>query len=653
MARSAALWLLALLAPVAGCCTHAVQADIDRRVCDIAARSLDVVTQSNTASEAALPQPSPQPPQPTATATTPPASPDAGKETQAPARPAGSGTEAPPSAEQIKLRDRLRLPPEVPGSTAPPIHLPPPEAPPKEKREALRQTYPPLPPIGEDPPHVPGPGGKDLTLADLQNLAMTNSPHLRQAAADVEAARGAAVQAGAYPNPRFGYKADTAGTGNTAGYQGVFVEQVIKTGGKLKFQEAAALVDLQNAELALRKTQCDVMTQVRTAYFAVLVARENIRVTKALTGVVDEAYRVQFEQARAGSLSVSYEPLQTRVLAVQMRASLLQARNRYVAAQKQLAAAVGLPAMPPTALAGMVDMPVPLYRYDAALTRVLSRHTDVLTAGNAEAKARANLALARATPVPDVDLQVAVQKDYTVPPFNIVQSVQMSVPVPVFDRNRGAITQAEGQLIRATEEAHRVRDDLTTRLAAAFEQYDDNRRMLEYYRGQMLPDQVRAYRALFERHLAEPDKVSFGDVTAAQLSLAGTISTYLATEGALWSAVVGVADLLQTDDMFQLGPEADTTFCLPSLPDLEHLAPLPCCHPCSPLPDPALKGASGDWPGAGSAPAAEPSPSPARSETVSAPAPRRPGSPPDILPAPQALPRWRSATMAAPVPGGR
>src|SRR5205807_1270644 len=105
---------------------------------------------------------------------------------------------------------------------------------------------------------------------------------------DVEAARGAALQAGAYPNPNFGYQWDTAGTGATAGYQGAFVEQTIKTGGKLKLAQAAALMDLLNAQLALRRAQTDLTAQVRAGYFAVLVAQETIQVTGALARLTDE-----------------------------------------------------------------------------------------------------------------------------------------------------------------------------------------------------------------------------------------------------------------------------------------------------------------------------------------------------------------------------
>src|SRR5262249_9981261 len=171
-----------------------------------------------------------------------------------------------------------------------------------------------------------------------------------------------------------------------------------------------------------------------------------------------------------------------RVLVFQARAAVVQAQNRYIAAWQQLAAALGLPGLPPTELAGRVDMPIPRYHYDAVAAHVLSRHTDVRTAQHTAQKARYDLRLAQVTPVPDVNLHVAVQKDYTGDPRQGQVGIQMGVPVPVWDNNRGNIMQAQGNLLRANEEAHRVRSDLTSRLAVAFEQYENNRVLLDYYR---------------------------------------------------------------------------------------------------------------------------------------------------------------------------
>ena len=88
----------------------------------------------------------------------------------------------------------------------------------------------------------------------------------------------------------------------------------------------------------------------------------------------------------------------------------MQAQNQYRASWKQLAAALGLREMPPTELAGRVDMPVPVFDYNQVLARVLTNHTDVLTAFNSIEKAKFNLALARVTPIPDVDLNILRKK---------------------------------------------------------------------------------------------------------------------------------------------------------------------------------------------------------------------------------------------------
>ena len=67
--------------------------------------------------------------------------------------------------------------------------------------------------------------------------------------------RGAALQAGLYPNPTIGFEEDTLGTGTRPGYLGGFFNQVIKTGNKLQLQRAVAVMDLRNAEAGLHAGQ--------------------------------------------------------------------------------------------------------------------------------------------------------------------------------------------------------------------------------------------------------------------------------------------------------------------------------------------------------------------------------------------------------------
>jgi cobalt-zinc-cadmium efflux system outer membrane protein len=270
-----------------------------------------------------------------------------------------------------------------------------------------------------------------------------------------------------------------------------------------------------------------------------------------MSRLTDEVYRIQVEYVRIEQ-AAAYEPLQLRVLAMQARSNLVQARNRYLAAWKQLTAALGLPGMPPVELAGPPGGTLPVYRYDQALARTLGAHTDILTAENDVLQARIDLRRAQITPIPDVTVRGLLQRDHTTPPFGTVVSVQLGVPVPVWDRNQGNVQRAEALLFRATQTAQRARYDLTSRLAEAFARYESNRKLLDYYRNHILPDQVQTYRGIYQRHQQDPTRVVFGDIIVAQQTLASTVNTYLVTLGDFWNAVVDVAALLQTDDLFPL-----------------------------------------------------------------------------------------------------
>ncbi len=281
-------------------------------------------------------------------------------------------------------------------------------------------------------------------------------------------------------------------------------------------------------------------------------------------------------------------------------------------------AAVGLRHLPLSDLAGRIDAAIPYYDYDAILAHVLRNHTDVLTALNGIDKARYNLKAAQVTPLPDVDVNVSVLKEFALAPQKFVHTVTIGMPFPVWDRNRGAIFAAEAAVVRAGEEPHRVELSLTTTLATNYTNYKTSLDALEYYRKYILPDQVRYYRGVFQRRDIDP-AVGFGDLVAAQQTLAASVTQYLTILGQVWTSVMSVADLLQTDDLFQLAEVRQ----VPALPDLERLPPLPCCHPAA---------------GSGAAPAC-------------APAAARP-APPPAEPAPQSPSRTtRPAPLDLPAPG--
>ncbi len=503
--------------------------------------------------------------------------------------------------DSTSSKNRLQVSPDLPGAQEPPVRLPKFTKENMAQREAiLAKMYPPLPVMTADPVLGFNADGKPYTLSELQKIALTSSPKIKQAVALVAAARGSALQAGLYPNPDFGYEGDTMLTNGTAGYQGGYIQQTIVTASKLPTARQAALMEVRITELSLRKAETDLSREVRNGYFAVLVAEQNIRVSKALASLSAEVYETLIDQVKKGGFAAPYEPFQLRVLALQAFGQLVQAKNRRTSAWKQLTASMGVPGLPSSQLAGDINIPIPVYRYEECVKRVTLLHTSVGSAEFDLLKAQALLKLAQITPIPDVTVRVMLQKDFTAPPNAASPSVQVGMPIPVWNRNQGNILQAESQMVSASEAKHKARNQLTSDLAEAFERYENNRVLLSYYRDQILPDQIRTYRGLFERfHLevkiADAENLTFADVVNAQNILSASVVQYLQILGNMWISVVDIANLLQTDDLFQIAGEKVPTEWINSSQALEELIKLPCNHPCSPLSDPKYKGVDGKW----------------------------------------------------------
>lgn len=522
----------------------------------------------------------------------------------------------------------LKIPPGLPGSEAPPLpNLSKMNR--DQKQRTIQRLYPELPPLQDEPAPELGPNGQAYTLADLQKMAAENSPTLRQAVSDVKAAEGNLIQAQTYSNPTIApFYLQPNNNNAAAGAPGVFLQQPIPTFGKKKMQVAAAQKQLDNAQLALRRARYDLATNVRNACFTLIVAQETMRVNGALARFTDEIYRLYTGYLAAGA-AASYEPAPLRAQAFTNRLAYNQAINNYIFAWKRLVAALGLPQLPLSEVAGRVDRLIPYYDYDKVLAYVLANHTDALTARNGVLIAEYNLKLAQIAPFGDFDLQYGVNKEITVAPFLYYNTFMVGMPLPIFDQNRGNIMAAKAQLIRAVEEPHRVEVALTDAVAMNYANYRNNLYALEYYRRHILPDLVNYYRGVFERRQTDPVVAASPptDLVTAQQALTANVQSYLVVLGSLWSSVVGVADLIQTPDMFQLAQPRE----LPALPALDQIPHWLCPHH-------RLAAATAACaPG----PTAKPAPAPTGDPVL--PPPRRI----DELPAPEA-PKQKKSNEGAP-----
>jgi cobalt-zinc-cadmium efflux system outer membrane protein len=455
---------------------------------------------------------------------------------------------------------QLEVPPGLPGADTPPQRLPPDTPETREaRRKAIAALFPELPDPGPDPLVDSEPGAVPVSLEELTEIAVRQNPAIAQTRAEIEHARGQWVQAGLYPNPTVGAQGDQIADYGPFGQFGGYFNQTIITAGKLRLAKAVSFFDFLNAQLRLRKAEVDLKRQVRADYYAALVAAENVRVTRLVSTFTEEVYNRQMALLRSGN-AAAFEASALRAVVGQVRVNLIQARQRYISAWKQLAATLNAPDMPPAPLAGRVDLPIPRYRYDVLRDRLLATHTDLGVARNQLAQAEQTLVLERRRPFPDLQNNFYVEKDTQAAALgapSVQFGYQVGVTVPLFNRNQGAIISAAAQIARYSRETDRVRIDLVRQLADAFERYETARLQLALYRDQILPDLVQAFRGVYQRYQVEPDKVNYNDIVTAQQNLANQLTNYLQALNQQWQAVSDLAGVVQADDVFELAKELD------------------------------------------------------------------------------------------------
>jgi cobalt-zinc-cadmium efflux system outer membrane protein len=287
-----------------------------------------------------------------------------------------------------------------------------------------------------------------------------------------------------YPNPTVGYLRTDADQPGQVGSQGVFISQDIVTAGKLRLAAAEHQREIEVGTWRLDAQRGRVFNDVRIRYYEVLGAQETVRVAEDLERLAEEGVRAA-EQLVKAKQATRPDVLQAEIQLNAIRTAVREARYRHRAAWSQLANVAGVPGLPPAPLADDLEKGVPQLDWAASEQRLLAS-SPVLKSQEAEIQAAgAVLRLSRAQAIPNVNVQVVVQRDH-VQKYTSVSPL-VSVPLPLFNRNQGNIDNAAAVVTQQQKEYERVALALRDQLAASFQEYLTAQAQAEGLRKDILP----------------------------------------------------------------------------------------------------------------------------------------------------------------------
>lgn len=315
----------------------------------------------------------------------------------------------------------------------------------------------------------PGAGWAQIAPPFAQLLRQAReAPRITALDADVAQARGLAEQARARPNPSINlYGENFAGDLRTNArdqQQTTFqIDQPIELGGKRAARIAAGDAGMAVAQARSREGRVAFATELARAYAAAEIADRRIALAEDEVEEATDVLKVSRALVAAGK-EARLRQVQAETELHTMESDLEVARAQRVGALARLAAMAGSP-RPYTALAeSLID------RMDA---RPASGPVDPMQSAAVKLAQAEREAAARAVTVqqrratPDITAQLGVRQLRVANGPAIVAGV--TIPLPVFDRNRGNIAAAQAELwgMEARAAATRLEAEAGTHAARA------------------------------------------------------------------------------------------------------------------------------------------------------------------------------------------
>ena len=398
-----------------------------------------------------------------------------------------------------------------------------------------------LPPANTAPSAaVPALESEETTLESLERIAQRHHPQIVAAWNTVEAAEGDAIQARLYPNPTVGVSSPQL-AGSESQYN-AFVSQDVITGGKLRLDAAAACQQVERRRLELVRARFDVLTTLRRQFYSTLAAQNRVAVLEDVVAINFKSQKIGQDLRRVGEGART----DTLILEIELhRAELAleNARTAWESGKRQLAAVAGVPDLRIDTLYGDLSAELPQFDPDQLPYEVVAVNAQRGIAETELQRSRVLLDRAVVEPHPTFNIMGGYQRQFVGVEHQGIFQVTMTVPL--WDRNQGGIRSAQAAVGKAQAEARRVQVELTGQTAAALGRYRTALATVERYQRDILPksrESLELTQQLFERGVSDLIRILQAQKTLSDVELG-----YIDAQESRWNAAAELANLLQVE----------------------------------------------------------------------------------------------------------
>ncbi|GMQ81110.1 MAG: TolC family protein [Rhodothermia bacterium] len=403
---------------------------------------------------------------------------------------------------------------------------------------------PPIGPSSDDPTTTPSPYGS-ISLRDAIALSLLNNPELQAFGWEVRAAEARTIQAALFPNPEIGVELENfAGTGPINGLDvsdvTVSLSQLVELGGDRLKRKRVASLETDLAGWDYETVRLDVLTETTQAFASVLASQERLALADSLTQLARRVFKTVSARVNAGKVS-PLEKTRAQIILSSARIENELAVKDLLAKRVQLSATWGSPTALFDRVVGDYYLVTRPPRLDV-IYALVDRNPEIVRWADEMALRHSVIALEKARGIPDPVLFAGPRRIRELGETALTAGI--SIPLPFFDRNQGAIREAKYRL-RVTEALQRATEVGTRRrLSDAFQSLDAAYTEIELLSADILPAARENFTGVQIGYTN--GKIDLLSVLDAQRTLFETTNQYIDVLDAYHTSLADVERLIAT-----------------------------------------------------------------------------------------------------------
>ncbi len=240
---------------------------------------------------------------------------------------------------------------------------------------------------------------------------------------------------------------------------------------------AATLADISAAEW-------EILAQLRKRFYAAQLASQRVKLAENQASFGDTVLRLSQRQLEAGEISrMDYRQLEIR--SARLKTNLLTARAAFKSAVSNLRVLIGLsPAEKIEIIDELPPLVDPSHASDALINEVLEHHPRLRHAEFIAEQRRRELTLEHAEAKPNITGGFFWEQEEI---HSNKYGINLSFPLPLFNRRQGSIAAAQSALEKAKAEMRAIGHTLRSETKIAVNNYIIGYEAASFYRNEMLP----------------------------------------------------------------------------------------------------------------------------------------------------------------------